>query len=105
MPDKDGYPTENELKTIREWDFFGAKNQVDCYHQFMIYIQNIWHWGKPYFYCLSDNRWIAITGGWSGNEDIINAMENNKIFWVMYWYESRRGGKYKFMPYSEFIDW
>lgn len=50
------------------------------------------------------------TGGWSGNEDIIQALQNNKLFWVN-WEMSRVGGhyyfkidfnKYGFMLVSEF---
>ena len=36
------------------------------------------------------------TGGWSGNEDLIGAMQNNAMLWIMTWVSSRRGGHYTF---------
>ena len=35
------------------------------------------------------------TGGWSGNEQIVGAMQKT-YFWVFYWQLSRRGGHYWF---------
>ena len=35
------------------------------------------------------------TGGWSGNESIIHAMQEN-IMWKLRWISSHRGGKYGF---------
>ena len=39
------------------------------------------------------------TGGWSENEEIIDII-SNKMFWVLWWQESKRGGYYKFI-YAE----
>ena len=39
------------------------------------------------------------TGGWSENEEIIDILAN-KMFWFLWWQESKRGGYYKFI-YSE----
>jgi hypothetical protein len=36
------------------------------------------------------------TGGWSGNEDIIEALQNHKLFWMMWWWKTERGGHYYF---------
>ncbi len=36
------------------------------------------------------------TGGWSGNEDIIDALHRNVAFWGLSWQKSERGGAYWF---------
>ena len=37
-----------------------------------------------------------ITGGWSNNECVISAMQENYLMWGMCWYSSTRGGHYRF---------
>lgn len=37
------------------------------------------------------------TGGWSGNEDLIKALQENKEVWNMIWYASQVGGHHAFM--------
>lgn len=43
------------------------------------------------------------TGGWSENEEIIDFL-SDKMFWFLWWQESKRGGYYKFI-YKEKIDY
>ena len=92
----EGYPDDKELEFIKNFDC--SKNNVRI---LMELIQNIWwsaDWGfiKKRSY---KNKKVTIelhTAGWSGNEDIIRALEKNKYFYMLYWQESRRGGHYKF---------
>lgn len=91
MPDDSGYPTEKELNLIAEW------NYKEPYEWFE-YCKFLWHWGDDYFNHEELNmfNWFAHTGGWSGNESIIEAMQRNRFLWNLTWEESRRGGHFKF---------
>ena len=83
----DMYPDEDELKTIKEWpytDFVGL----------LEYCMGLWQF-KDYATKRGRNYRFA-TGGWSGNESIIEAMGENHIFWMSCWESSHRGGLYKF---------
>ena len=84
------YPTEDELKHIKEFDV----TQKPVY-ELLDYVENIWEYGDWGFH--RTNLTLNLdTGGWSGNEDIIGALQRNFLFWSMYWIEHRRGGHYKF---------
>ena len=85
------YPTVDELKDIRDWDTL-AKGPMGLVKK----VHDLWHNGE-----------IVITGkkviymqlhtcGWSGNEQIIAALKDNRWFWTYYWQASKRGGHYWF---------
>jgi hypothetical protein len=85
------YPTEEELKKIEEW-------QKD-YPALMEFIHEIWEfadWGWEEKKLKNAIRYNISTIGWSGNEDIIEAMAKNWVFWILCWVQSRRGGHYIF---------
>lgn len=96
MPD-DGYPTEEELKRITEWpytDFLG----------WFAFIKSCW-WAADWGWSERDvkeeprqltHRYHISTGGWSGNESIIQAMHDNRWAWGFSWLSSRRGGHFEF---------
>lgn len=88
-----GYPTEEELKSIREYDIIkcGTKD-------FLQLISNTWKHSYGTMEVLGKRKiklYLA-TGGWSGNEDIIGAMQENIVFWSFFWQRSERGGAYWF---------
>ena len=92
--DDDGYPTDNTLDIISNYPI---KSKADC-KELLESIYEIWTY-KDYWhqtFIPEDNRYIISTGGWSGNESIIQALEDNTMFWVLCWYSSRRGGHYEF---------
>ena len=89
MPDKDGYPTEQELERVRSYDIVNGS-----LIEFMEYIKSIWQY-EDYFE-FYQGKWHISTCGWSGNETIIGAMKQNAMFWMLYWEQSRRGGHYIF---------
>lgn len=84
------YPTDEQLKYITEFDL--TKKPV---YELMDFIEPIWEYGDWGFH-RTKHRLTLDTGGWSGNEDIIEALQKNFMFWVMYWKSDRRGGHYTF---------
>ena len=93
------YPSEEELKTIREWPH--SKPYADL----MQYVKSLWkysdcgYWREP-----APGVYHIATAGWSGNEDLISAMQGNYVFWSCCWVESVRGGAYGFaFPKCEYI--
>jgi len=88
--DESGYPTEKELTKIREWDPLDADGLID-------YVESLWRYADWGFIRRGD-RLTLHTGGWSGNEDIIGALEST-LFWQLSWEKSTRGGHYWFKIY------
>ena len=88
MMEKNGYPTEKELGTIQNWS---AK---DGYDKLMLYVQKLWIW--PEYFRFDGKIADLYTGGWSGHEEIIQALQDNSLFWTICWLLSERGGHYKF---------
>ena len=104
MLDDDGYPTEAALDVVKLWHWNDAKGWFK-------FIESIWHlrsWGwkevdEPHewneFEQYKDkmvHRYYISTAGWSGNESIIGAMQDNGMMWHLNWVQSRRGGHYIF---------
>lgn len=90
MTERD-YPTEEELKRLREWPFGDGREWLE-------FARSIWHmqdWGWAEEIRPGHNH--ASTGGWSGNEEIIDAMQDNWILWHVVWDSTRRGGHYVFL--------
>jgi len=103
MLDEDNYPDEVSLEQIKNWDIF--KQGLDG---IFLLIEENTNWadrqihkvfkkkldwgGKHYRKFLS---YEYHTGGWSGNEDVINSLQQN-FFWFLFWERSIRGGHYYF---------
>lgn len=87
--DENGYPTQAELKAIREWDHANPRG-------LFAYIRDeVWCW--PHLIREGpDGIWYMSTGGWSGNEEVIDALQQNTMFWLFYWKKSERGGHFEF---------
>lgn len=95
--DKDGYPTETTLKAIKAWPI---KSFSDV-EALLDFVGRAWsypdRWVKAprrfrYFGQLR-RRYTVSTGGWSGNESLITALEST-LAWHISWRSSRRGGHY-----------
>ncbi len=89
--DNAGYPTDEALKMIENWDVFAHKQE------FIDYLESLWSQDFNYNGAGYQDKLLRLsTGGWSGNEDIIQAMRKNTMFWLFAWEQSRRGGHYIF---------
>lgn len=102
------YPTVQEICFIENYNSLKepVKDLLDFIYD--IWWMPSWGWKQTEFSDkLTKERKIRLylsTGGWSGNEDIINALKKNKYFWFFYWYSSRRGGHYIFEFSKERFD-
>jgi len=84
--DSNEYPTEETLKAIKEWN-----HPFDGFEEFLTEAFN--GYGRVW----REKGLLNIaTGGWSGNEDMIGALQDNFIFWTIHWEASRRGGLFQF---------
>lgn len=93
--DEDGYPTDHTLAVIRTWPISRSSDAEG----FLEYCKRAWRYDFIVATGEEDGKkWIKVaTHGWSGNEDLIRAMEDNYMFWALCWLESSRGGGYKFL--------
>ena len=102
--DDDGYPTEDALEIISIWHWNDPKGWFE-------FIKSLWHyrsWGwreydEPHPWNDMEkykdrivHKYNISTAGWSGNESIIYAMQENRMMWNLNWEQSRRGGHYIF---------
>ena len=91
------YPTRQQLKEIKFWstaDVFGLLDYIEGI---------VWgrdfaikrYWGKDDISGKDDVLyWEFHTGGWSGNELIIDTLIARSDFKVLFWHSWRRGGHY-----------
>jgi hypothetical protein len=85
--DDDGYPEEDELKQIAEWPYTDIAGLLEFAQPMWSYPDRWWTEGDALH---------LSTGGWSGNEILVGAMQENRMFWAICWISSRRGGHYSF---------
>jgi hypothetical protein len=84
------YPTDEQLQRIREWP--GHRLQ-----SWFTYIQEAGnYWPNDDYWHQEDGVYHISTGGWSGNESIVDAMRENFACWSQTWESHRRGGHYVF---------
>lgn len=105
----DGYPTDETLQAIREWphtDFRGlilfAKEAFEGGRS-CGWFENRTGKAEIAFCDYEDdgNWWCCATGGWSGCESVIAALQDNAFFWFCCWRASLRGGYFEFHVEAE----
>lgn len=84
------YPTSYQLRAIKKWEGMN-------FLEFIELVSSAWnhHYGLMRQEKTKTNYYFA-TGGWSGNEEVIEAMRENKLFWYTCFYQHRTGGAYWF---------
>ncbi|HSW63860.1 MAG TPA: hypothetical protein VLH56_11235 [Dissulfurispiraceae bacterium] len=86
-----GYPEDEEIEAVRNIDpskfLDGAELLLELFESTGYGSGHITRFrGKARLY--------ISTGGWSGCEELISAV--NKFWWLMYWQRTERGGHYVF---------
>jgi len=64
---------EEDIQTIINWD-------VDDPEGVLRFIAERWHW--DYLWAEKDGLWVFATGGWSGNEELIEALFKSLLWRV-----------------------
>lgn len=98
--DDDGYPTEAALQAVKTWDV-----PTQGLPELFAFIRDIWHFGD-WGWTEYDGRdritkrdchvYSISTGGWSGNESLMDALQDNWMAWAMSFQSMRVGGHYEF---------
>lgn len=83
----DGYPTDEALAQFRALMPTGDPAKI------VDLLREHWHW--PERVRRTGDTLELVTGGWSGNEEIIGELHRS-MFWMFCWEESHRGGHYRF---------
>ncbi len=93
--DDDGYPTAFALDFLTAYPADNWKLQRDA----LDFMGTLWRY--PEYWSKHDGEneisYNISTGGWSGNEELIGALEGNMLLWTMCWYSSSRGGHHVFI--------
>lgn len=85
---EDGYPHDLELKRIREWPW------EDGFRSLMEYVRRRWAYAEHGYWTQEGDRFSISTAGWSGNESLVGALEQNNMFQTLCAWSWRRGGHY-----------
>lgn len=90
--DSDGYPTNEALKKLSSWTRLDMEGALD-------FAKELWCW--PDYVMKEDNEYSFMTGGHSGNEAIISALNKNVSLHATCWMRSERGGKHVYKVPSQ----
>ena len=97
MVDEDGYPTADALWCVMHWPWNDSVGWLEFIKS--IWWMPDWGWHEKTAADFDGNdvfQYHISTGGWSGNESIIEYMQKNHMLWHLTWVQSRRGGHYIF---------
>ena len=93
--DENGYPTDEELEIIKNWELNGA-SLAESLAAIMTHIRPMWRYSDCGYWREEEGLYNIHTGGWSGNESLVGALMGNQTFWIIFWKQSEVGGHYIF---------
>lgn len=99
--DEDGYPTDAVLDVIMDWPYEKGWTEL------LELVRSLWAYADDGYFTVEKNMpseygtnaediYHISTAGWSGNESIMMALQQNRIFWWSCWYQHQQGGHYIF---------
>ena len=103
--DRDGYPTDETLDAIEKWHHLDATGCLDFVKAAWYYQDNDFHELRPHELRMvyapdfgeEQPKFLRLaTGGWSGNEALVGALERNFVVYSLTWRLSSRGGLHIF---------
>ena len=96
--------TKKDLQQLSDWDVYDAHNLIERIKEMWVNTSSIKEfWGVDRVWHKNPILILELhTIGWSANEEIIKALQCNKLFWFMWWQKTERGGHYYFeIDYSQ----
>ncbi len=106
MLDEHGYPDDASLEAIKNWDHVWKEDgmTLDLEGLLSLVRDNLKYADGPGWssYDRQGNLLAIHTGGWSGNEDTIDALMSNWMFRSLCWRQTHRGGHYYFYLANDF---
>lgn len=92
------YPTEEWLDALAKAEAVSSEQRRAIAKAVIA----AWNYGAP---PIDEHGILRLaTGGWSGNESIIGALQKNWLWWAMCWQSSHHGGLYFFQFDSDAPD-
>ena len=113
LHDPDGYPTEEALERIKVWPIKTMRDAADA----MDFSGTLWSYPDAWTVVerYEDPDWPGSppkrqytfsTGGWSGNESVVSAIEENQMLQILGPWSWRRGGHYVYrFPLPDGLPW
>lgn len=88
------YPPEEVLEKIRSWAITAPHPSKFSFDELIDILQDHWEcWDDKWLTGKNIKKLELHTFGWSGNEDILEALMDT-MFWCLFWQRTNRGGHY-----------
>ena len=88
------YPDDDDLAALAAMDPLVHKGDAILNRAAELWCTDYGRVDADQIQTYGSRRWTFITGGWSGNDDIIAALDKIQLFNMLYWFSSERGGKH-----------